>query len=96
MTEIGLDRAQQRGLVGGATAADGVNYLELSASTYEAALALATTQISGGTVDYVVVQVGTDVVVFADNGGAANTVEDAVVLVGRTLADISASSVLGA
>ena len=79
----------------GATAVEGSTYLELSASTYELALSLATGQIAAGTVDYVAVQVGSDVVVFADNGGTANTVEDAVVLVGRTLADISASNILG-
>jgi hypothetical protein len=44
-------------------------------------------------IDYVVVQVGGDVVVFADTG-ALNTADDAVVLVGRTLADISADNIV--
>jgi len=76
-------------------ATDGANYLELTASSYDAALVLAQGQIAhaGATVDYVVVQVGSDVVVFADTGNT-NAVTDAVTLVGRTLADISADNVI--
>jgi len=72
-----------------------VNYLELTASTYDQALSLANTQISTAAVDYVVVQVGADVVVFADTAGAnTSNPDDAVVLVGRTLADISAGNII--
>ncbi|MDZ4370680.1 MAG: calcium-binding protein, partial [Phenylobacterium sp.] len=77
-------------VIGAAT--DGVNYIELTASTYDAALTLANTQIANGN-DYVVIQVGADVVVFADTGNNNGTAEDAVALVGRTLADISAGNI---
>jgi Ca2+-binding RTX toxin-like protein len=77
-----------------AAATDGTTYIELTASSYDAALTLANTQITAGTVEYVVVQVGGDVVVFADTAGNHGTAEDAVTLVGRTLADISAANVV--
>ena len=72
---------------GGATGTI-TNYLESSATDYAAAQTFANAQINGGVVDYVAVQVGTSVVVFADSGNNNGTAEDAVVLVGRTLADI--------
>src|SRR5690606_35113668 len=65
------------------------NYLETSADTFEVAKQLADSAIGGGTVDYVAVQVGANVVVFADTAGNNGAAEDAVVLVGKTLADIS-------
>ena len=46
-------------------------------------------------IDFVAIQVGGDVVVFADNGGTGNALDatdDAVVLVGRTLNDIDFSN----
>jgi hypothetical protein len=68
-----------------------VNYFEFTAADYAAAKTLADAQITGAA-DYVVVQVGTDVVVFAgDTGGASDT---SIVLVGKTLADISASNII--
>ena len=67
------------------------NYIELSASTYDAALTLANTQ--AGTNTYVVVQVGSDTVVFVDQDGD-HDIDDAVTLVGRTLADISAANIV--
>lgn len=69
-----------------------MNYIELTASTYDAALILANTQIANGN-NYVVIQVGSDTVVFVDTAGNNGTAEDAVVLVGRTLADISAANI---
>jgi Ca2+-binding RTX toxin-like protein len=75
------------------TAMDGANYLEVSASSYDAALASANTYIAGGAFDYVAVQVGSDVVVFADNNNDDGTADDAVVLVGRTLDDLSATAI---
>ena len=51
-------------------------------------------EIASNSKEYVVVQVGADVVVFADVDGGADDAEDAVVLVGRTLADISALNFL--
>jgi Ca2+-binding RTX toxin-like protein len=79
---------------GGAAGVEGSSYIEQSAASYDAALTLANGQIAGGVVNYVVVQVGNDVVVFADTGNNNGTAEDAVVLVGRTLADISAANVV--
>ena len=77
-------------------AADGSdgNYIELSATSYADAQNLANSQIASNSKEYVVVQVGADVVVFADVDGGADDAEDAVVLVGRTLADISALNFL--
>lgn len=72
--------------IGAGTAA---NYAESNAADYSAALAFANTQIAGGAINYVAVQVGADVFVFADsladNGNADSTVR----LVGRSLADIA-------
>ena len=48
---------------------------------------LADIQISAGN-NYVAVRVGGDVVVFVDSGNNNGTAEDAIVLVGRTLADV--------
>lgn len=64
------------------------NYTEGSAGDYASALTFANGQVSGGVVNYVAVQVGSDVYVFADslnNNGAADS---AVRLVGRNLSDI--------
>jgi Ca2+-binding RTX toxin-like protein len=75
------------------SANEGVNYLELTATSYAEAITLANALIGTGTVDYVVVQVGFDVVVFADSTGNNGGADDAVVLVGGSLADISAANI---
>lgn len=75
----------------GVGAATSANYVEASAVDYASALSAATAEIHGGTVEYVAVQVGADVVVFADTF-MNHTVGSAVLLVGHTLADISASN----
>jgi hypothetical protein len=79
----------------GGTATQGTTYVEInSASDYSTAGADAGTQFAGG-VNYVVMQVGADVVIFVDNGGTNNALDasdDVVVLTGRTLADISAAN----
>jgi Ca2+-binding RTX toxin-like protein len=65
------------------------NYAETTAASYAAAQAFANARVGGGAIDYVAVQVGGDVFVFADalnNNGVADV---AVRLVGRSLADIS-------
>lgn len=70
-------------------AGSAANYAETSVASYAAALTAANGQIAGGVVNYVSVQVGADVYVFADsanNNGAADSV---VLLVGRTLNDIA-------
>ena len=79
---------------GGATASvDGADYLEITTPDYASGLAAANAQLAGGVVNYVAVQIGTDVVVFADVAGT-NSASDGVVLVGRTLADISGSNII--
>jgi hypothetical protein len=78
-----------------ATAAStGTDYIELTANNYAEAIALANTQINAGTYNYVSVAIGADVVVFADSAGDNGTADDALVLVGRTLADISAGNIV--
>ncbi len=67
------------------------NFATGSAADYAAALADANAKLASGA-DYVAVQVGGDVVVFAAELGEHH-VESAVLLVGRTLADISASDI---
>jgi Ca2+-binding RTX toxin-like protein len=70
------------------------NYLETTAATYADALTAANAQIAGGAINYVAVQVGADVFLFADaehNNGAADA---AVMLVGKTLSDIAFSNII--
>jgi Ca2+-binding RTX toxin-like protein len=74
--------------------ATGTNYLETTATDYASAKAFADAQISGGIVDYVVVQVGGDLVVFADNANNNVASDDAVVLVGKTLNDIDFTNIV--
>jgi Ca2+-binding RTX toxin-like protein len=59
-----------------------------TAADYEAALAAANAAIGDGSVDVVAVQVGADVFVFADTDGEVGA-DQAVVLVGRSLTDVS-------
>lgn len=66
-------------------------YTETTAADFAAAQSAAQTQFAGGTVEVVAVQVGADVILFTD-GTAANVIDTAAVLVGRSLADISASN----
>src|SRR4051812_1953244 len=47
------------------------------------------------TVNFVAVQVGADVVVFADSAGNNGTADDAITLVGKTLADIQGANIIG-
>src|SRR5262249_40901380 len=63
-------------------------YSETTAADFGAALTAANTVLGGGTVDVVAVQIGSDVVVFADTN-AGNSAGDAIVLVGKSLTDIS-------
>ena len=68
------------------------SYVETTTIDFASAAAFANAQIAGGTVEYVAMQVGGDVIVFADSHGDHGVAEDAVVLAGRTLADIDASN----
>jgi Ca2+-binding RTX toxin-like protein len=64
------------------------NYVESTQADYAAALSFANGQVAAGQ-NYVAVQVGADVVVFADSGGDNGTADSAVMLVGRALTDIA-------
>ena len=70
------------------------NYVETTAGSFSAALATANAQIAGGVVEYVSVQVGGDVIVFADDNGDHGAADDAVILRGQTLANIDASNIV--
>jgi len=76
------------GLAGG----DESNYRERTATDYDDAFAQAQELIRNGET-YVSVQVGDDVIVFAGQEDGSN-VGSAVILVGRTLADISADDII--
>lgn len=70
------------------------NYFETTAADYNAALTLANSRIAGGQINYVAVQVGGDVFVFADTGHNNGVADSAVMLVGRTLSDIGFANFL--
>lgn len=72
-------------------AANATNYIEINAADYASALSAANTQMHGGVIEYVSAQVGADVIVFADSN-LNHTAGAAVLLIGKTLADISASN----
>jgi hypothetical protein len=79
--------------VGGAATL--ASYTEQTATDYADAVAKAGS-IMSATVKYVAVQVGADVVVFADTNGTAGLQagDDAVVLVGRSLTDIDYTNIV--
>ena len=95
LTLAGLDRVtdfthgEDRIVFGPHDVATAANFSSATAADFTAALAAANAKIATGASDYVAVKVGADVIVFADayhnNGGA----DAAVVLVGKSLADIS-------
>ncbi len=67
-------------------------YSEIVAADYDTALSLAQQHITFTGATYVAAQVGSDVIVFADtNGDSSDGPDTAVVLAGRTLADIAYS-----
>jgi Ca2+-binding RTX toxin-like protein len=69
-----------------------LSYSEFVTDSYAHALAIANEHIAGSGAVYVAAQVGADVIVFADtDGNHADGADIAVVLQGRTLADISLS-----
>lgn len=74
-----------------ALAATPDTFATATAADYGAALAAANAKMAAGA-DYVAVQIGTDVIVFATEAGEHH-VESAVVLVGRTLTDIGAGDI---
>jgi Ca2+-binding RTX toxin-like protein len=76
---------------GGLTATD-ETFATDTAADFAAALAAANAKIGDGSVDVVAVQVGADVIVFADTDAEVGA-DQAVVLVGRTLADVSSGDI---
>jgi Ca2+-binding RTX toxin-like protein len=71
---------------------DATAYAEGSAADYGSATTFANNLIASGSVNVVAVQIGSDVAVFADSADDNGSVDDLVVLSGRTLADVSASN----
>jgi Ca2+-binding RTX toxin-like protein len=92
--ESGLDRisdfthGDDRIGFGGTVSLAGHAFWSGTEADYAGALARATSEISSGAVDIVFVQVGADVIVFADSN-LHDRVEGAAVLVGKSLADIT-------
>jgi len=96
------DSTDQLQFQNGGTATDTTTYVEIvGPSDYHTGGAggvdTLVNSAFGAGANYVVMQVGADVVIFVDNGtvGGANTLDandDVVVLTGRTLADISAAN----
>ncbi|HET6971171.1 MAG TPA: calcium-binding protein, partial [Phenylobacterium sp.] len=78
-----------------AAAATPGDYLELTATSYDQALSLANAQISTGAANYVVVQLGNDLVVFGDTRGDNGGADDAVVLTYRFLEQIDWWNIAG-
>lgn len=75
-------------------AGSATTYIEATASSFAAAKSLADAQIAIGSVDYVAVQVGSDVIVFADSQGDNLVADEAVTLRSRTLDTIDASNIV--
>ena len=75
-------------ILGGANGILPLSYSEFVATSYEQALSIANEHISAAGAKYVVAQVGGNVFVFADAGDPEDGADIAVLLVGRTLADI--------
>ena len=72
----------------GGPAATDANFDTATAADYASAITAAFAATAAGAA-YVAVQVGADVLVFADTNGEPGNIEDVVVLVGRTLTDVS-------
>ena len=69
-----------------------VDYSETTAASFAAATTAANALIATGNTNVAVVAVGADLVVFVDSANNNGTADDAVILQGRTLADISISN----
>ena len=83
--------AEDRLVFDEAPAATAANFATDTAADFKAALASANTHMAAGA-DFVAVQVGADVILFADEVGEHH-VESAVLLVGKTLADVAFSDI---
>lgn len=93
-TVDGLDRVtdftaadDQLQFTGGPAATD-ANFATATAADFDAAVLAAQDAVTNGAA-YVAVEVGGDVLVFADTDGDPTTLDAALVLVGKTLADVT-------
>ena len=68
------------------------SYVEGTESDFTDAKAYADAQIGGGIVDYVAVQVGANVIVFADTGDDDGSADDGLVLVNASITAIDESN----
>ena len=77
------------GVTFGLGAGTALNYSETTGADFASGLAAANAHL-GGAGKYVAVQIGSDTVLFADTNGdhSITAADDAVVLVGKSLADI--------
>ena len=94
----GIDRITDFGGTDGldfaGAAGSGTNYAEVGAAQTDFAAAQAAAQgLMNGTVIYVAVTVGSDVVVFYDSD-ADNDADEAVRLIGRALTDIASGNII--
>jgi hypothetical protein len=82
--------------LGTANAGSALNFSTATGTDFNDAVSEANAHLGTGG-KYVAVQVGGDVIVFADtsNDSHITTADDAVTLVGKTLADITASNIVG-
>ena len=94
-TAAGLERVtdwthgQDHLVFGPRDVATAANFATATAGDFSAATTAANAKIAAGSADYVAVQVGADVIVFADSHHNNGTADAAVLLVGRTLADVT-------
>ena len=83
-----FNRGEDHLVFGGHLTLGETNFMGTKAASYGDALKIANSVLHSGRTDLMVIQVGGDVIVFA-NAGNHNQVDEAVVLVGRSLADIT-------
>ena len=95
LSDVIIDWTAEDALSFGGAAGTLANYVEITGvASFAEAKAIADAQIAGGIVDYVAIQVGADVVVFTDGNVNDSVVDSAVVLVGKTLNDISVANIV--
>jgi len=78
----------------GFKAATSANYAENVVSSVADAVSGANAVIAAGTVDFVVLQVGNDMIVFADSNNNNGDADSAVVIVGKLLTDIAYTNIV--
>jgi Ca2+-binding RTX toxin-like protein len=78
----------------GFRAATATTYAETTATSAAEAISNANAIINAGTVDFVAVQVGADVVVFADSSNNNGDADSAVIIVGKLISDIAYTNIV--